>query len=44
MTKDRRLDRTAPKPTFAELYTPKLVTVLREGYGWPQFRPTPWPA
>jgi SulP family sulfate permease len=21
------------KPTFAELYTPKLVTVLREGYG-----------
>lgn len=23
----------APKPTFAELFTPKLVTVLREGYG-----------
>ena len=22
-----------PKPTLAELYTPKLVTVLREGYG-----------
>ena len=21
------------RPTFAELYTPKLVTVLREGYG-----------
>lgn len=21
-----------PKPTFAELYTPKLITVLREGY------------
>src|SRR5579872_1662073 len=21
------------KPTFVELYTPKLVTVLREGYG-----------
>lgn len=26
------------KPTFAELFTPKLVTILREGYGWPQFR------
>lgn len=24
---------TAPGPTFAELFTPKLVTVLREGYG-----------
>ena len=24
--------------TFAELYTPKLVTVLREGYGLTQFR------
>src|SRR5690554_269173 len=24
---------SAPKPTFAELFTPKLVTVLREGYG-----------
>src|ERR671920_1852734 len=23
----------APEPTFAELFTPKLVTVLREGYG-----------
>src|SRR5262245_3888057 len=22
-----------PEPTFAELFTPKLVTVLREGYG-----------
>lgn len=22
-----------PRPTFAELFTPKLVTVLREGYG-----------
>src|SRR4051812_3727439 len=22
-----------PRPTFAELYVPKLVTVLREGYG-----------
>lgn len=26
------------KPTFAELYTPKLVSVLREGYGLPQFK------
>ena len=25
-------------PSFAELYTPKLVTILREGYGWAQFR------
>jgi hypothetical protein len=24
---------TAAGPTFAELFTPKLVTVLREGYG-----------
>src|SRR5262245_20884274 len=23
----------AAQPTFAELYTPKLVTILREGYG-----------
>ena len=27
-----------PKPTFAELFTPKLVTVLREGYGLKEFR------
>ncbi|POF34023.1 SulP family inorganic anion transporter [Roseibium marinum] len=27
-----------PKPTFLELFTPKLVTVFREGYHWPQFR------
>jgi SulP family sulfate permease len=26
------------KPSFAELYTPKLVTVLREGYGLKQLR------
>ncbi len=26
------------EPTFKELFTPKLVNVLREGYGWPQFR------
>jgi SulP family sulfate permease len=28
----------AHKPTFAELFAPKLMTVLREGYGWPAFR------
>ncbi|WP_299809151.1 SulP family inorganic anion transporter [uncultured Roseibium sp.] len=27
-----------PEPTFLELFTPKLVTVFREGYHWPQFR------
>ncbi|MBK8083023.1 MAG: STAS domain-containing protein [Devosia sp.] len=27
-----------PKPSFAELFTPKLVTVLREGYGWDKLR------
>jgi SulP family sulfate permease len=26
------------RPTFAELFTPKLVTVLREGYGFTDFR------
>ncbi len=26
------------QPSFAELFTPKLVTVLREGYRLPQFR------
>jgi SulP family sulfate permease len=26
------------KPTFAELFTPKLITILQEGYGWQQFR------
>src|SRR5436309_77575 len=26
------------RPTFAELFTPKLVTVLREGYGFASFR------
>ena len=26
------------KPAFAELFTPKLVTVLREGYGLKEFR------
>jgi SulP family sulfate permease len=27
-----------PRPTFAELFTPKLVTILREGYGWSELR------
>jgi len=27
-----------PKPTFGEMFTPKLVTVLREGYDLPKFR------
>lgn len=26
------------EPSFAELFTPKLVTVFREGYGWPDLR------
>jgi SulP family sulfate permease len=26
------------EPTFAELFTPKLVTTLREGYSWNDFR------
>src|SRR3954447_21069735 len=26
------------EPTFAELFTPKLLTVLREGYGLADFR------
>jgi sulfate permease, SulP family len=30
--------RRAAAPTFAELFTPKLVTILREGYGWSAFR------
>jgi sulfate permease, SulP family len=27
-----------PQPTFVELFTPKLVTVFREGYGWRDLR------
>ncbi len=27
-----------PEPTFTELFTPKLITVLREGYGAKKFR------
>src|SRR5258708_36597999 len=30
--------RQIKQPTFAELYTPKLITVLREGYGLSDFR------
>lgn len=29
---------SARKPTFAELYTPKLATVLREGYRFPDLK------
>ncbi|MGE0853077.1 MAG: SulP family inorganic anion transporter [Hyphomicrobiaceae bacterium] len=38
------MDASAPRslrpatPSFAELFTPKLVTILREGYGWTQLR------
>ena len=30
-------ERLESRPTFSELFTPKLVTVLREGYGLKQF-------
>src|SRR3984885_14330784 len=30
--------RQTHQPTFAELYVPKLVTVLREGYGFADLR------
>jgi SulP family sulfate permease len=30
--------RQLTQPTFAELFTPNLVTVLREGYGFADFR------
>jgi SulP family sulfate permease len=30
--------RQTHRPTFAELYVPKLITVLREGYGFADFR------
>ncbi len=38
MTTALRAARRAQQPTFAELFTPKLVTVLREGYGLAQLR------
>ena len=34
----RRRHAPPPQPTFAELFTPKLVSVLREGYGFEAFR------
>jgi SulP family sulfate permease len=34
----RRARHGQQQPTFAELFTPKLVTVLREGYGFADFR------
>src|SRR3979409_557606 len=30
--------RQIKQPTFAELFAPKLITVLREGYGFADFR------
>src|ERR1700733_9903408 len=33
-----RRTRQTHQPTFAELYVPKLITVLREGYGLADFR------
>jgi SulP family sulfate permease len=38
MKADTHAGRGHVQPTFAELFTPKLVTVLREGYGARQFR------
>ncbi len=29
----RRTGDALPRPTFGEMFTPKLVTILREGYG-----------
>ena len=36
--------RQIKQPTFAELFAPKLITVLREGYGFADFAPTRFPA
>lgn len=33
-----RASRRPPEPSFAELFTPKLVTTFREGYGLSEFR------
>ncbi|MFV0367250.1 MAG: SulP family inorganic anion transporter [Hyphomicrobiaceae bacterium] len=38
MSMSARRSLRAPEPTFADLFTPKLITVLRDGYGWAQFR------
>jgi SulP family sulfate permease len=35
---DRSMLRQIKQPTFAELFAPKLITVLREGYGFADFR------
>jgi SulP family sulfate permease len=37
---DTRAEKVASRsnPTFAELFTPKLITVLREGYGLADLR------
>ncbi|HVR56322.1 MAG TPA: SulP family inorganic anion transporter [Pseudolabrys sp.] len=33
-----RISAAQVEPSFAELFTPKLITVLREGYGWSDLR------
>jgi sulfate permease, SulP family len=38
MTASTPTSLSVPQPTFAELYTPKLVTILREGYGLKDLR------
>ncbi|RVD23677.1 SulP family inorganic anion transporter [Mesorhizobium sp. M4B.F.Ca.ET.017.02.2.1] len=38
MDQARRANHQQARPTFAELFTPKLVTVLREGYSLAHFR------
>lgn len=38
MAEPSRRSIAPPEPTFAELFTPKLVTVLREGYGTRELR------
>ena len=38
MSTARERVRQTHQPTFAELYVPKLVTVLREGYGLADLR------
>ena len=38
MSSTSRAATEPPAPTFAQLFTPKLVTVLREGYGFDKFQ------
>jgi sulfate permease, SulP family len=33
-----RISAAQAEPSFAELFTPKLITVLQEGYGWSDLR------